>query len=526
MLDKAIYDLDLDAIWTTFTQIAESKEWGSMTDNDIARAMRVFNNRFAFDYEDGAALNRAEGIVDICRARGRRFTTTFPLNECIRTNIGTGNRAAAYAIKQDMDAGTYGPEARTDALTYTAIFNDPHATGEDDLVRLVELYDEMRERQIDPNSLAEKPLIRISRRSREFLLLEQLLKGEQDREPLHVRSPVAARIICNSAQGYIAMGDLRTATALLHRLLMYPIPRKTLPSKAADEIYRNTASPHIPYELSGTREGFFVYLRSLYESLMRAYLKRRNWPRAHGLLDDMRRTIHLPPTRMAYDWFIRYHAKRKNIQKLHDIHDMMLQDGVVPDEKAYTKFITSCMFAPKQHLLNTLAARSKRDKAQAGTSELEPHHSSSPAASDKPPRSGLPEIPTRQAELEHMKNLVFHPSDCISFFQDMLLDYGVRIDDIRDPRFVPNVNITNSVMRAYLALEKPVSAQREFFRYTHHQRRLYPQQQPPELAVKRKTMLHVCLMALEAASLTRDRKIQKRIHTQMLLWGLRIPTAN
>ncbi|KAJ2788180.1 hypothetical protein H4R21_007052, partial [Coemansia helicoidea] len=330
----------------------------------------------------------------------------------------------------------------------------------------------------------------------------------------------AARLASNRAQSHIAIDSLKPALAQLHRLLMCQIPKDMRPIPGIHGAI--SGEIQIPLEYSRTRQAFFIYLRSLYESIIRVNLRRRDAPHAHEMLEDMRRNCYLPPTKPVYDLFIRYHAKRKNISRLREIHDMMLQDGVPLDEDAYTRLMISCMFTPRWRLLATLTARASRSHAAdtppaaaAAAAETEIDTGISDSRREQQPLPQRPDLattPDTAVSAQCVDDLVYYPRDCIRFFEDMLLDYRVAPNNIRDEGFRPNVHITNAVMRAYLMIEKPVLALREFFRYRYHMNQQYPHRPPPDVISNQKTVAHVFRMALDAAEATGDSRIKDRIY--------------
>ncbi|PIA17852.1 hypothetical protein COEREDRAFT_80188 [Coemansia reversa NRRL 1564] len=528
-LYEAISNLDPDDVWGRFNDMAQGNHWHRVTEYDVCRVLQIFNHQYAYEH-DQEALTRGDAVVGICDRHGMQFKTSFAYNECIRLYVYKGKRDMALKIKEQMDEGVYGPDAQTDIYTYRSLLNDPHTNNLDDLTQLIGLYDEMLTRGIESTELVKKPLLKAARKIGELRLVEALLDTPLENRQRYF-STTAARLLSNKAQAYIALHKLSPATAQLHKLLLYQIPKdiRSIPSIHLQE--EETTSTAVPLEYSRTREAFFIYLRSLYESIIRIRIIRRNPRHAQELLEDMRRNCYLPPTRMAYNWFIRFHSKRKNISKLREIYDMMLQDGVTPDEHAYTKLITACMFSPKRRLLVTLVAKesAKRDQLKSKrlkkSSDPEQQVSTNINVDDldmrPPPRhSGLPKIPLDEAMLKGVAKLIFYPRDCIRFFEDMFLEHGATANNIRDINVVPNLHITNAVMRAYLMLEKPMLVLREYFRYRFHQNRLYPQQHPPEVVSNKSTIAHVFRMALEAAEATRDRKTIARINTHMLYWGI------
>ncbi|KAJ2795368.1 hypothetical protein H4R20_005907 [Coemansia guatemalensis] len=530
-LYEAISNLDSDDVWGRFNDMVQGNHWHRVTEYDVCRVLQIFNHQYAYEHNQ-EALTRGDAVVGICDRHGMIFKTSFAYNECIRLYVYKRRRDLALKIKENMDEGVYGSGARTDIYTYRSLLNDPHASNLEDLTQLIGLYDEMLIRGIESTELVKKPLLKVARKVGELRLVEALLDTPlEDRQRYF--STTAARLLSNKAQAYIALHKLSPATAQLHKLLLYQIPKDIRPIPSIHLQEEATTSIVVPLEYSRTREAFFIYLRSLYESIIRIRIIRRNPRHAQELLEDMRRNCYLPPTRMAYSWFIRFHSKRKNISKLREIYDMMLQDGVTPDEHAYTKLITACMFSPKRRLLTTLVTK---EGARRGQIKLKSSKSSADAEQQvstnintddlgtrPPPRhSGLPEISLDEAMLKGVAKLIFYPRECIRFFEDMFLEHGVAVNNIRETSVVPNIHITNAVMRAYQMLEKPVLVLREYFRYRFHQNRLYPQQQPPEVVCNQSIIAHVFRMALEAAEATRDRKTAARINTHMLNWGVEL----
>ncbi|KAJ2778574.1 hypothetical protein H4R18_004518 [Coemansia javaensis] len=528
-LHRAIRGFNPEAVWGRFNEIAQGRAGARIVEQDVCRVLQTFNNQYM--YERGPEpLSRAGAVLGMCERRGLQFTTAFFYNECIRHYVAKRERGAALAIKRRMDAGEYGPGATTDIFTYAALLSDPHAEGPEDLARMAALYDEMIGRGIAPNELVQKPLLRAARRAGEHRLVKGLLeaRGLADAPPM--LSTTAARLAGNKAQSYIALDKLNPAIEQLRGLLMRQIPRDTRPVPGAHDTAARELN--IPLEYSRTREAFFIYLRSLYESIIRVNLARRNTRHAHEMLEDMRRNCYLPPTKGICYRFVRYHAKRKNIQRLREIHDMMLQDGVPLDEYVYTKLITACMFSPKPRLLRTLAARAGNGSAESPPPDppLAPPSTTRPAvavsthvAATGEEEPDMHRLPSARGAAEGVDALVYHPRDCIRFFEDMLLDYNVDPKNIRDEGYLPNVHITNSVMRAYLALEKPVLALREFFRYRFHQNQRYPRRPPPDVVAKPKAIAHVFRMALDAARATGDARIAQRVHKCILLWEVALP---
>ncbi|KAJ2319870.1 hypothetical protein GGI00_006331, partial [Coemansia sp. RSA 2681] len=186
--------------------------------------------------------------------------------------------------------------------------------------------------------------------------------------------------------------------------------------------------------------------------------------------------------------------------------------------------ITACMFTPGDRLLSVLAKRvADKHAAQLDDRDAdvdEPRGRAAPGA------SGLPAIPRDVLATEDVSSLVYYPSECVAFFEDMFLDYGVKLGDIRSRKLCPNVQTTNAVMRAYMALEKPALVLREFNRYCLNQRYLYPSNSPPDASSQqRHTLSLVFKMALEAAAVLGDRKVSQRIYMDMLEWGLQHPAS-
>ncbi|KAJ2302573.1 hypothetical protein IWW55_003354 [Coemansia sp. RSA 2706] len=528
-LRKALTERNLNGIWDSIQQIA-SNESGLITEPDVCQVLRTFNNQFMFEYST-VALERTQFVINFYRQRKLPITGSAFYNECIRLNIYQNNRATAYKIKEDMDAGVLG-DFKADIHTYVAIFNDVHASTREDLALLTTYYDEMLGRGIQPTDLVQKPLIRLARKIGEIPLVRALLESPGTAKLTDIHSTTAARLLSNKAQAYIAQYDLVGARTQLEELLLYHIPKDTRLLPSTQGYATGSSDIRIPYEFTRTRDAFFIYVRSLYESIIRVYIIRHRIREAHELLDDMRRTIYLPPSRMAYNWFIRYHAKRKNIHRLHEIHDMMLQDGVAPDEYAYTKFITACMYQPRPRRLRKLVDKAINDGKLPKTlgASFEPADGPDPAideAQDEsaPRPSGLPEIPKHIAELTSVHDLVFHPEDCVRFYQSMFLEFDGRIKNSRDEQCLPNAHIINAVMCAYTMLERPSLVLREFIRYAYHQSRLYPHQPPPDIKANIVPVAHMFKMALDASDATDNQEQSQRIHTQMVRWGVRLPNS-
>ncbi|KAJ2846828.1 hypothetical protein IWW36_004162, partial [Coemansia brasiliensis] len=342
-----------ETVWKLFVKLAEAPEWSEITDRDIVRVLRVFNNQFAFEH-DMVALERVEYIINLCLERKLAINAVTFYNEWIRLHVSRKNYHEAYRIKQNILSGAYGPEIKPDIYTYAALFNDPFATTSQDMARLIRDYEEMLDQGIEPNELQVKPLIRLAIKAGEFKLLEELLDSASIRPMKGIHSNTEARLLSTKARGYIALFDLDGAKQQIEKLLLCHISQKSMPLPWSPGYESGTDEIKVPLEHTQTREAFFIYVRSLYESIIRIHIIRRMIDEAYELMEEMRRTIYLPPTRMSYNWFIRYHSKRKQISKLHEVQDMMLQDGVAPDEYAYTKFINACMFQPKPRLLQKL----------------------------------------------------------------------------------------------------------------------------------------------------------------------------
>ncbi|KAI8324579.1 hypothetical protein GQ54DRAFT_296085 [Martensiomyces pterosporus] len=547
---QALRRSDPDGVWRGFNGILDNGEWHKVSEYDVIRVMQLLNKKYYFE-RDPTTLTQIRAVIEECEKRGLKFSTTWAFNEQIRMHLAQGRRDLAYWIKRNLDSGAYGRKAKTNLHTYAALFSDPFSSSLADLSRLTGLYDEMLNRNIAPSIQIQKHLIRTARRVGEFRLMTALLESTTVDAIPYTQGVKAARFVASRGQAYIAVRKLNSVLAELHKLLSYQIPKDTREMRQDEsDAYRDDAE--IRMELSDTRQAFFIYLRSLYEPLIRMYLIRRKSAFARELLDDMRRSCYLPPTRRAYSWFINFYAKRKNIDQLWEIHDLMLQDGVPFNEHIYTKLITACMFTPKQRLLNELGKRviaqhsSHHDKEPAvGRSQASKGRRGSEGSmatterdlvdldmeedakySDVHLNSGLPKIPRDVKAVADMNVLVFRPTDCIKLFEEMLGDYNVNPRDIRNRNYSPNVHITNSVMRAYLMLEKPALAYREFSRYCYHQRLLYPSKTPPDADAHRRTTTHVFRMALNAATLLGDKKAYGKIYTNMLEWGLPPPPAH
>ncbi|KAJ2852476.1 hypothetical protein J3B02_003468, partial [Coemansia erecta] len=353
LMYKAIHRRDPEGVWKGFEGILKNNEWRKVTEYDIIRVMQVLNMQYAFERRQ-EILDRLRLVSDVCKNNGLALSTIWGLNEVIRFYIAEGRRAESYRIKQDIETGAYGPDVRVNVHTYAAMFSNPSANNLPDLIELTSLFDEMISRGISPNIHIEKSLIKAAQKVGEFRLLEEVLKNTEERDIYSTNVNIHARFSASRGQAYLALYLIRPALAELHRLLSMPIPRDKRPIPY--RLLNNESSPEIslPLKLSQTREAYFVYLRSLYESIIRICIIRGQIKRARDLMDDLRTNCYLPPTQTAYSWFVRYYAKRKQIDKLVEIQHMMLQDGVPITEHIYTKFMTACMFSPKQRLVDTL----------------------------------------------------------------------------------------------------------------------------------------------------------------------------
>ncbi|KAJ1752630.1 hypothetical protein LPJ78_000718 [Coemansia sp. RSA 989] len=505
-------------------------EWSEVTDRDIVRVLRVFNNQFAFEYSI-VALERVERIINICIERKLPISAVTFYNEWIRLHVARKNYHEAYRIKRNILSGTYGSEIKPDIYTYAALFNDPSAATSQDMARLIRDYEEMLDQGIEPNELQVKPLIRLAIKSGEFKLLEELLDSASIKPMKGIHSNTEARLLSTKARGYIALFDLDGAKQQIEKLLLSHISQKSMPLPWSPGYESGVAEIKVPLEHTQTREAFFVYVRSLYESVIRIHIIRRMIDEAYELMEEMRRTIYLPPTRMAYNWFIRYHSKRKQISKLHEIQDMMLQDGVAPDEYAYTKFINACMFQPKSRLLQKLIITAfnqgnvgpKPDQVATQTNADDTHVASKIENDPELYKAGLPAVPQHVVEFSSVHKIVFHPHDCLRFYNALFTESKGRIGNVNDIPIYYNVHIVNAVMRAYALLEKPKLVVREFYRYAYHQARQCPQGIPPEVPMNRKHLGHVFRMALEASSAIESPKQTDRIHSLMNQWQVWLP---
>ncbi|KAJ2061963.1 hypothetical protein GGI17_002731 [Coemansia sp. S146] len=525
LMYKAIHRNDPNSVWLGFNGILNNKEWRKVTEYDIIRVLQILNKQYAYE-RSPEILNRLKTVVEVTERHGMRLKTIWGFNELIRLHLAEGRRDLAYWIKQNIESNTYGPDVKINVHTYAALFSDPSIDGLPDLIRLTNLYDEMINRNIAPNTQVQKSLIAAAQRTGEFHLLKALLESTSLESVSHSHSTLAARFAGTRGQGYIELRKLNPPLAEIYKLLSYPVIKdnRPIPERRTEDSPQGNIK--IPFELSNTRQAFFIYLRSTYESQIRMHIIRREGKFAWKLLDDLRRNCYLPPTLMLYTWFVRYYSKRKDIRRLREIYELMVQDGVSPNEHVYTKLITACMFTPGDRLLSVLAKRvADKHASQLGDSNVDVEVDGPP---DKITRqgSGLPAIPKDVMATEDVNSLAYYPSECVAFFEDMFLDHGVKPSDIRNRKLCPNVQIANAVMRAYMALEKPAMALREFNRYCFNQRYLYPSNNPPDASSQqRHTLSLVFKMALEAAAMLGDRKSSQRIYTDMLEWGLQPPTS-
>ncbi|KAJ2548597.1 hypothetical protein EV175_004768, partial [Coemansia sp. RSA 1933] len=484
-LFRGIRAADPDRVWDAFNDIANSGEWDQLAENEITQAIRVYNNQFSFE-RSSQALDRVKSIFSICSQRQFVFENTWSYNEMIRFHISEGRRDLAYKVKDRMESGQFGPNVVVDVHTYAPFFNDPYISSRKDIGQLVDLYDEMIFKRIKPDPRIEKALILHARKSGETQLLSKLLESTSTDGIPHRLGSLAARVISARTKAYTSMHKPRLAREELMKLLSYQIPKDTRPIPAS---YMKSSEPgqvNIPLSHSLTRDAFFIYLRSAYESLIRIRLVRRNPHVARELLDDMRRISYVPPSVAIYEQFIRYHAKRKDIHQLRGIYEMMQQDGVKVTEHFYTKFITSCMFKPKRRLLAFLTSKaikisqeaadklkgientcidstdgdSGADKAYIDNTDED--NGDDLEETDAQDGQNYSEVVLDAKAQEELSRLAFHPNECIRFFEDMLDDYGVDVSVIQDRGYIPNVQITNSVMRAYIQLERYKLALREF----------------------------------------------------------------
>ncbi|KAJ2829968.1 hypothetical protein FBU31_002587 [Coemansia sp. 'formosensis'] len=521
---KAIHRMDPNGAWLGFKGILNSNEWYKITEYDIIRVMQVLNKQYAYE-RSPEILNRLKTVVEVTEREGMRLRTIWAHNEMIRLHLAEGRRDLAYWIKQNIESNTYGSDVKINVHTYAALFSDPFIEGLPDLIRLTNLYDEMLNRGITPNTQVQKSLIIAARRTSEYHLLTALLESTNLESVLHSNSTLAARFAGARGHAYIELHKLSPTLAEIHKLLSYPVIKDNRPIPERRTEDGPLGNIRIPLELSNTRQAFFTYLRSTYELLIRKHLVRRKGKFAWKLLDDLRRNCYLPPTLMLYTCFVRYYSKRKDIPRLREIYDLMMQDGVSPNEHVYTKLITACMFTPGDRLLGVLEKRAE-DKSISqpddGDTDVDVD---GPRDMIVPLGSGLPAIPKDVKATEDINSLVYFPNECVAFFEDMFLDHSAKLSDIRSRKLCPNVQITNAVMRAYMALKKPVLVLREFNRYCFNQRYLYPSSNPPDASQKRHTLSLVFKMALEAAAMLGDRKSSQRIYVDMLEWGLKPPAS-
>ncbi|KAJ2481646.1 hypothetical protein EV174_003418 [Coemansia sp. RSA 2320] len=523
---KAIHRNDPDGVWLGFNGVLSHDEWHKITEYDIIRVLQTLNKQYAYE-RNPEVLNRLKTVVQVVEQRGLRLRTIWAYNEFIRIHLAEGRRDLAYWIKQNIDTGVYGPDVVINEHTYAALFSDPFIDGLPDLIRLTNLYDEMIRRGVATNTQVQKALIVAARRIGEDHLLAALLESTKLKDVKYTHSTIAARFAGARAKAYVKLRRLGPILAELQTLLSYqvikdnrPIPRSAYEDGASGNI-------KIPLELGDTRQAFFTYLRSTYELLIRMHLIRRKGPFAWKLLDDLRRNCYLPPTLMMYTCFVRYYSKRKDIGRLREIYSLMQQDGVSPNIHIYTKFITACMFTPGNRLFGVLAKKAVDKDASFSDDSIvvEADARSLPDKVGAPRGSGLPAVPKDVAVDEQIVSLAYHPNECIRFFEDMYLDHGARANDVRAKKPTPNIQITNAVMRAYMMLQKPALALREFNRYCLYQQSLYPTGLPPDaLSHQRRTLSLVFKMALEAAAMLGDRRTSQRIYTSMLQWEIQLPT--
>ncbi|KAJ2249846.1 hypothetical protein GGI13_004159 [Coemansia sp. RSA 455] len=525
LMYKAIHRSDPNGVWLGFNGILNNKEWHKVTEYDIIRVLQIFNRQYAYE-RNPETLNRLKTVVEVTERHGLRLKTIWAYNELIRLHLAEGRRDLAYWIKQNIESNVYGPDVKINVHTYAALFSDPSIDGLPDLIRLTNLYDEMLRRNIAPNTQVQKSLISAARRTGEHHLLKALLDSTNLESVPHSYSTLAARFAGARGQGYIGLRKLNPPLAEILRLLSYPVIKDNRPIPECRTEDGSQGNIKIPFELSNTRQAFFIYLRSAYELQIHMHIIRREGKFAWKLLDDLRRNCYLPPTLMLYTWFVRYYSKRKDIRRLREIYELMMQDGVSPNEHVYTKLITACMFTPGDRLLGVLAKRvADKHASQMGDSDVD-MKANGPPNEVVPQESGLPAIPKDVIATEDVNSLAYFPSECIAFFEDMFLDHGVKTSDIHSRKLCPNVQITNAVMRAYMALEKPAMALREFNRYCFNQRYLYPSNNPPDASSQQRyTLSLICKMALEAAAMLGDRKSSQRIYTDMLEWGIQPPAS-
>ncbi|KAJ2489801.1 hypothetical protein IWW37_003716 [Coemansia sp. RSA 2050] len=521
LMYKAIHRNDPNGVWLGFNGILNNKEWHKVIEYDIIRVLQILNKQYAYE-PSPEILNRLKSVVEVTERHGMRLKSIWAYNELIRLHLAEGRRDLAYWIKQNIESDTYGPHVKINVHTYAALFSDPFVDSLPDLIRLTNLYDEMLNRGITPNTPIQKSLITAARRIGEYHLLAALLESTSLDSVSHSHSTLAARFAGARGQAYIKLRKLSPALVEIQQLLSYQVIKDNRPIPEHHSEDGPQGEIKIPLELSDTRQAFFTYLRSTYESLIRTHLIRRKGKFAFKLLDDLRRNCYLPPTLMVYTCFVRYYSKRKDIQRLRELYDFMLQDGVAPNEHIYTKLITACMFTPGDRLLSVLAKKvAEKHPSLLSTSEADP-------AIDDPPKkgSGLPAIPRVVMATEDINSLSYFPKECVAFYEDMFLDHGAKLSDTRNRKLSPNIQIINAVMRSYMALEKPLLVLREFNRYCSNQRHLYSSTTPPDASSKqRHTLSLVFKMALQAAAMLGDRKSSQRIYNDMLEWGLQPPSS-
>ncbi|KAJ1724183.1 hypothetical protein LPJ53_001521 [Coemansia erecta] len=544
---KAIFGKNPEGVWLGFNNVLKHDEWHLIQEYDIIRVMQSLNFQYSFNRRP-QILERLRFVLDTCEERNLKLVTIWGLNETIRFYVACGQRAEGYKIKMDIDSGIYRPEVKANVHTYAALLSSITKHDLSDLGRLTDLYDEMLYRGIPPNMNVEKSLINAALEAGELRLLAALLEKSRNRDLTKEPVTLQARFIAARGQAYIALYSMKHALGELEKLLSLRMPKdsRRIPHKMISS--SDSQEIKIPSRLSETRDAYFIYLRSLYESIIRICIIRRQIKLATMHLNDMRANCYLPPSQMAYCWFVRYYSKRKNIDQLLEIRDMMLQDGVPLNEYVYTKLITACMFSPKPRLITQLAERVAAKSASSSTNATAANTKSavsssssringgtsgtpttdiqtnidSPTSEDKstPRKSGLPAISKAVKLTTEVAELVYHPKQCIRFLEDMLLDLNVSKTDIQDERYVPNVSITNAVMHAYKMLEQPELVLREFNRYCYHQRRQHPSEQVPDIKEHKYTVRFVFKMALGAATKLSDRIEKQRIQATMVEWGI------
>ncbi|KAJ1904599.1 hypothetical protein LPJ81_002403 [Coemansia sp. IMI 209127] len=529
---RGIRAQDPERVWNAFNEVANTSEWDRLTEEEITQVIHVFNNQFSYE-RSKQALDRVKSIFYICIQRHYVFQKAWGYNEMLRLNISEGRRELAYKLKAGMESGKYGADVTVDVHTYAAFFNDPYISSRKELAQLIDLYDEMNSRNIKPDTRIQKALLLYARQFDEKRLLTTLLDSTSTEDIPYSSSTLAARSISARTKAYAYMHKPKLAQEELNKLLSYQIPKDTRHIPPIHVSGSDLGLVQIPLSHSRTRDAFFVYLRSAYEALIRTHLTRRNPHFARDTMDDMRRTSYLPPTLVIYELFIRFHAKRKDIRQLRELYEMMQQDGLRVSEHFYTKFITACMFTPKERLFEHLKGKAVKISQNAGERkgiDQDPAPANEPGVDGAEIRTGLDvkkaevsEIALDKRAEEELDRLIFHPNECIQFFEDMLADYGVSASAIHDKGYIPNINITNSVMRAYLRRERYALALREFIRYCYHQKQLYPMSRPLDVERSPRTISVVFGMALEAARLHKDTKSEQRIYTTIREWGVRIP---